>query len=274
MPGHFQIFFTQHLLFSVNELRQNLNYRGTESSLYSLLRYHLKKGHVRHVKNGLYAYVPPGTNPQNVFVDSYLLASKLAKDAVIGYQSALGYWGKLYSMRNDLVYLTSENVSQPQFSFEGIKYKAVFFPKRLVQHKNELFGVSSVDRVGEKILVTSLERTFVDVLDRFYMMNDWEEIYRSFEAIGYLNLDKVVEYVLMLENATTIAKVGFFLEQFKEVWFVEDKHLNQLRNYIPKKPLYIDRKSKKLQKLVKQWNIIVPESLLIRDWEEPYYEGV
>ncbi|OGA43455.1 MAG: hypothetical protein A3G24_12650 [Betaproteobacteria bacterium RIFCSPLOWO2_12_FULL_62_13] len=60
---------------------------------------------------------------------------------------------------------------------------------------------------------TTLERTLVDVFARPDLAGGWEEIWRSLETVEFFDLDVVVQYVLLLENATTAAKVGFFLEQ-------------------------------------------------------------
>ena len=35
------------------------------------------------------------------------------------------------------------------------------------------------------------------------------------ESVEFFNLDRVVEYALLLKNATTVARVGFFLEQHR-----------------------------------------------------------
>lgn len=265
MATDLQIFFSQHPLFHINEIREKLNF-GSENTLKNTLKYHLKQGHIKRIKRGLYAVIGPGRDPERVHIDEYLIASKLAKDAVIGYQSALGYWGLLYSIRNEIIYLTKED--NRKFYYDGVFYKAVNFPKKLIDCNQEFFGVESVDRLGENILITSLERTFVDILDRFYLIHSWEEVYRAFESIKVLDLNKVIEYTLLLGNHGTTAKVGFFLEQFKETWFVEEIHLNKLKKNLPKLPLKIDRK--KPGKYISKWNIIVPETLLLKDWEEPY----
>ena len=49
---------------------------------------------------------------------------------------------------------------------------------------------------------TSLERTLVDVLDRPDLTGSWEEIWRSLESIEFFDIEQIVEYVLLLENAT------------------------------------------------------------------------
>ena len=80
-----------------------------------------------------------------------------------------------------------------------------------------------------RLRVTNLERTLVDVLDRPGLSGSWEEIWRSLESVEFFDLDKVVEYALLLGNATTAAKVGFFLEQHRETLMVEDRHLKELQ---------------------------------------------
>lgn len=77
-------------------------------------------------------------------------------------------------------------------------------------------------------MVTSLERTFVDVLNRPDLSVSWEVIWRSLESADYFDLDCVVEYTLVLENATTATRVGFSLEQHRESLMVEDDHLKPL----------------------------------------------
>lgn len=115
------------------------------------------------------------------------------------------------------------------------------------------------------IRVTSLDRTLVDVLDRPDLGGGWEEIWRCLESVEYFDLDKVVEYVQLLDNATTAAKVGYYLEQHAESLMVEEKHLKPLRQLRPKKPHYLQRG--KRGKLVNDWNLVIPISLAERSWE-------
>ena len=81
----------------------------------------------------------------------------------------------------------------------------------------------------------------MDVLDRPDLGGGWEEIWRSLEMVEFFDLDVVIEYTLLLENATTAAKVGFFLEQHKEALMVEASHLDPLRARRPLKPHYLMR---------------------------------
>lgn len=263
-------YFSKNPIFTLKEIKEGLPYKRSNASLAKLIYDHCKKGNLLKIKNGIYANVPFGIDAENIMVDSYLLASKLTNDAVIGYQSALGFWGKLHSIRNDLIYLTKKRLNKTIFSFQGIDYQAVSFPKALIEKQQELFGVVKSDRLGIDVSVTSLERTFVDILDKFYLLKDWEEVYRAFESIRNLELDSVIEYVLLLEKPTLINKVGFFLKLFQEIWSVEEKYLEKLETYKTHSVVHFDRNFKGGKKLIKDWNLIIPEILLTRNWEEPY----
>lgn len=115
--------------------------------------------------------------------------------------------------------------------------------------------------------MTTLERTLVDVLNLPEHGGGWEEIWRSLEAVEFFDLDAVVAYALKLKSALTVARVGFFLDQHREKLMVEDPHLKTLQAHIPKQPSYLDRR-RESGKLVSRWNLLVPERVLSRAWEE------
>ena len=128
--------------------------------------------------------------------------------------------------------------------------------------------VTTVERAGLDLKVTTLERTLVDVLDRPDLGGGWEEIWRSLEAVGFFDLDAVVEYALLLDNSTTTAKVGFFLEQHRELLAAQDHHLQPLRAHIPRQPHYVDRQEKGENVFLRGWNLVVPMALVERQWQE------
>ncbi len=119
-----------------------------------------------------------------------------------------------------------------------------------------------------QIRVTSPERTLVDVLDRPDLSGSREEIWRSLESIEFFDLDKVAEYAILLGNATTGAKVGFFLEQHRELLMVENHHLNPLHDMRPLQPHYLDRTKRKSGRLMPEWNLVVPGEVFERAWGE------
>ena len=225
-----EAFFHSNTVFNVSDAHLCLSSNKVEpqsnSNLYNLLAYHQKQGHILHIRRGLYYSVPKGIDPNHCPVDAFLIASKMSDDAVIAYATALDFHGHLHTVQNRFIYLTKQRVMAP-FDFKGIKYQAVSIPSALKKSQQEMFGVQKKDRQGMDILVTSLERTLVDVLDRPYLCGSWEEIWLSLESIGYFDLDQVLQYALLLENATTIAKLGFFLETHREELMVPEHYLDE-----------------------------------------------
>ncbi len=131
-----------------------------------------------------------------------------------------------------------------------------------------MFGVLRHRRSGSEMRVNGLERTLVDVLDRPDMTGSWEEIWRSLESLEFFDIEQVIEYVLLLENATTAAKVGFFLEQHREDLMVDDVHLKPLKRLRPWQPHYLKRGKRKGGRWVKKWNLIVTDEILNQSWGE------
>lgn len=263
-----EVFFHRRPVFTIEELAEYLASDGPRSprTQESLLAYHRKAGRIVKVRRGLYAVVPSGASPEKYPFDPFILASKMTKDAVLAHHTALEVHGKAYSVHEHFTYLAGRPPRPATFRshvFRGVKY-----PKALRLKGEESFGVVNVDRVGVRIRVTDLERTLVDVLDRPALTGSWEEVWRSLESIEYFDLDKVFGYVFLLGNATTAAKVGFFLDQHRESLMVEDTHLKPLRDLQPRRPHYLDRSKRKGGRLVADWNLVVPAKVLHRSWGE------
>jgi len=261
-------FFSKHPVFTVQELDRFLEKTATGNkwTRKALLAHHRKQGRVLPVRRGLYAVIPPGASADTFPVDPYLMAAKMTRDAVLGYHTALEFHGKSYSVFERFYYLTSRQ-SLP-VRFRSYEFRCVLFPKKLQVKGKQLFGVDRADRAGLDVRVTSLERSFVDVLDRPDLGGSWEEIWRSLESVEFFDIDKVVEYTLLLENATTAGKVGFFLEEHRESLMLEESHLKPLRELRPRQPHYLDRAHRKDGRLVADWNLVVPVSVLERSWAE------
>lgn len=261
-------FFSRHLVFTLEELDQFLGAKGSvnRSTRSSLLTYYKSQGRLLQVRRGLFAVVPPGSTPGTFPVDPYLLAGKMTRDAVLAYHTALEFYGKAYSAYERFYYV-SEKKSLP-VTFRTLEFRCVLVPKALLAKSKKDFAVNQAERAGLPIKVTSLERTLVDMLDRPDLGGNWEEIWRSLETVEFFNLDKVVEYALLLGNATTIAKVGFFLDQHREVLMVEEVHLRALRASKPQKAHYMARLGKPPGRFVADWNLIVPTEILERSWAE------
>ncbi|MBD3163038.1 MAG: transcriptional regulator [Candidatus Latescibacteria bacterium] len=262
-------FLRTHPVFRSDELGAHLAAQGEVGprTRESLLTYYRRAGRILVLRRGLYAVVPPGADPDSFPVDPFLVAARATTDAVLAYHTALQFHGRAYSFGNQFTY-GSANPVRP-FEYQTHVYRGVKSHASLRRATKEDLGVMLAERSGLDVRVTTLERTFVDVLSRPDLSGGWEEIWRSLESIEYFDIDQVLEYVRLLGNATTAAKAGFFLEQHREELMVTDDQLNVLRAQSPKQPTYLERGSEATGRFLAGWNLVVPQEILDRSWSEP-----
>jgi predicted transcriptional regulator of viral defense system len=260
-------FFASHPVFTHEEYLAARGARGDRSprTADSLLTRHAAAGNVLHVRRGLYASVPVGIAPDTFQVDPFLLATKLAPDAAVAYHAALQFRGKTYSVWHRFAVLTRRHVRP--LAFQGSEFVGVRPPRALHGLPDLGGGIVSEPHAGGTVRVTSFERTLVDVLDDPDLGGGWEEVWRSLEMVEYFDLAAVIDHTLQRASALTTARVGFFLEQHREELFVEDQHLKVFRENAPRQPRYLDRK-REAGRLVKPWNLVVPERVINRTWAE------
>jgi predicted transcriptional regulator of viral defense system len=261
-------FFARHPVFRFEEFRDAHRSDGKRSpeTTRSVLKQHVAAGNLINVRRGIYARVPGGVDAASFRVDPYLVASRLAKDAVIAYHGALQLLGRAHSQSQRLTYLSARR-GKP-FTFQDTEFIPVLVPVALRELPDHGGGLREERRHGLTVTVTGFERTLVDVLDNPEHGGGWEEIWRSLESIEFVDLDWVVEYALSLRSALTNARVGFYLEQHKDELLVEDRHLDALAAHSPAQPHYFERRRRKGGKLISRWNLIVPEHILTRSWGE------
>lgn len=262
-------FFYEHPVFRYEEF---ILFKSTQrtvklTSVNTALTYYVKSGRIKPIRRKLYAVVPPGQLPDDRIVDPYLVAGKATEDAIVGYHSALELMGVAYSSFSQLTYVTPQK-SKP-FEFGGHWYQPVAMPTALQKKQAAKIYVETVNRQGVEIKITNTARTFVDALDRIGLCGGWEEVYRSISNFTVLNVNEVIDYCLMLDNARLNAKVGYFLSRRQHAFAVTKKQLAPLIAGKPKAAQYISGTSKEQFQLVKPWNIYLPLSVICQSWEEP-----
>jgi predicted transcriptional regulator of viral defense system len=260
-------FFATHPVFTHEEYFVAHGVRGNRSprTVDSLLMRYAAAGKILHVRRGLYAVVPTGTAPRTFQVDPFLLATKLASDAAVAYHAALQFRGNAYSVWHRYAVLTRSH-ARP-LSFQGNDFVGVRPPRSLDGLPDLGGGVVEEPYAGGTVRVTTFERTLVDVLADPDLGGGWEEVWRSLEMVEYFDLAAVVDHALARGSALTTARVGWFLEQHRDELFVEEQHLKPLRDHAPRQPRYLDG-TREAGRLVKSWNLVVPERVLHRTWAE------
>ncbi len=260
-------FFPLHPVFTRETLVRHLAETGGKepnpATVRALLRYHQRTGRILPVRRGLFATVAPGSTPESTPVDAYLVGTLGCPGGVLAYHTALELHGLAYSTFEEVQIL----VSRPQrgWTFRGVNYRPIQCRESLGEAALSL-GVEPMDRQGMDLMVTTQARTLVDVLDRPELTGGWEEIWRSLEGLRLVNPQEVMAYLKRLDNATTAALVGFFLEQHQKELGVNEEALAALESMRPKGKHYLSQTEG--GRLAKRWNLIVPEPLWNRAWEE------
>lgn len=263
-------FFSQNPVFTHDQFVAFLDAQGTTNpnTQRELLAYHIKKQHIIRIRRGLFGNVPISFwgSAKDYLIDPFLIAGRISEDAVLAYHTALDFYGVSYSVYHRFTFMSQQKIRP--FTYHS-NFICLPFPQILCRQNKMHFEVITADRQGLDIKVTSLERTIVDALDRPNYAGGWEEIWQSASHISILNLNKIIEYAFLLDNATTTAKLGFFLEQHKELFSVDTHTLNTLQEKVPNSIHYLERSKRESGKLIKRWNLVVPQSLIEHIWEEP-----
>src|SRR3990167_5451687 len=263
-------FFYEHPVFQHDEFSDwKLNQRAIQpTSVNMALSYYVKTGQIKQIRRKLYAVIPPNQTEASLSVDPYLITAKCAPDAILSYHAALELHGVAYSSFGKFTYTTSHK-NKP-FEFQGQWFQAVAPSIALQKKEKILFGIQSINRQGLDIQLTNLARTFVDVLDRIELCGGWEEVSRALSNMHVLNIDEVIEYCLLLENARLAAKVGYFLERRQGVFSVAEKQIKKLLDAKPTSPQYVSKRGHEKFQLIKKWNLFMPISVINQSWEEPH----
>lgn len=265
-------FFYEHPVFRLDELSKWKIGHGAHNkrAIHALIQHYLKADRLCRVRRALYAVVPPNTTAKDLSVDPYLIAGKVANDSILGFHTALELFGVAYSSFERFTYLSEQKIKP--FDFQGQWFQPVIPSTHLRTKGNIFFEVETINRQGIELRVTSLARTFVDVLGRIELSGGWEEVIRSINQIATLNIDRVIDYCLKLNNPVLTAKVGYFLEQRQGAFVPTDRQVKMLLQQKPSSPQYLSKKPIERCRLIKKWNIMMPIIVIEKSWEEPEHD--
>jgi predicted transcriptional regulator of viral defense system len=261
--------FLEHApVFTLSELVQWLqknSAKAPRAAAYNFIKNRRRAGRLAAVKEGLYFVVRPGATAKTTPLDEFLITSKLAPDATLAFHTALDVLGFGHSLFGAHYYF-SKTTRRP-VRFRKSLFRCVKFPTKLLQGHAYEFGVEKVERLGQKVVTTGKERTLVEALEHPEYCGGFEEMYRSLGKLPYLQFDNLVKYLELRRKKKLYAVVGFFLEQHREEFHVEESLLQYLERKKPSNPDYWDR-SRKESAFARRWNLVVPTAAMHRAWEE------
>ena len=69
-------------------------------------------------------------------------------------------------------------------------------------------GVMAVDRLGQEVRVTTIERTIADLFDRYDLAGGAEELFNSLDLVVRIDAPALVRYMRALRKATCTASMA------------------------------------------------------------------
>lgn len=262
-------FFSAHPVFRRDELKDYRAASGATSSrtIESLLGYYQRSGRIESIRQGVYAVVPRGVPRSESSTDPLLIAGRCVPDAVIVNHSALEFHALAYSQFRTYTFQTASTTRS--FEYKGSRFVPLSPPSALKRTNSVFLETTTGERFGLSVIVSSIERTLVAVINSPRWSGSWEEVWRSLDSIEYLNPERVLTYLRAIDNATTAARVGWFLDSRREQLMIEDKHLDEIHAMQPSRPVYFDRTYSGQSRFVPEWNLVVPAYVAEGAWEEP-----
>jgi predicted transcriptional regulator of viral defense system len=188
-------------------------------------------------------------------VNRYGVPSKLRKDAVVAFHSALEFHGAANQVFQTVYYLSVR--PRRDVAFEGVTYHCVRPPRQLVRTHRLNF---QVELSRDTVPVTGRERSVVDCLSFLEYSGGVDELDRSLAMFPSFDFDAALEYLKLLRMPWLYARLGFLLDRHAEKLFFKGKSRDAFLKRLPRGVAYLDRK-RSGNRWVSTWNLMVPEIL-------------
>ncbi len=157
------------------------------------------------IRNELVLILEKGKYCRHNFNEELVIGSFLANGGAIAYWSALSFHG-LTSQIPNTVFVQSPR-KKTKKSIRGIRYEFVLVnSSEFVGHQIEGFG-------NHKFLVTDIEKTIIDCLDKPQLSGDFSDLIRAI-ATWKPNETKLIEYCSNLNNKAVTKRLAYLLELF------------------------------------------------------------
>lgn len=225
-------------------------------------------GRLVTVAPDVFAVVTDGGPPEGFQPFPYLVAAKLAPDAVLTHRSAVDFWGHSYTWWFEVVYSATD--PSPLLAYGRMGYRGVRFPDRLLASGAQHTEVVEEDYAGGKVRAATMERTLVDLMAVPHLGGSWEQIWRTLALADGYDLAAVAAYCdLLAADAELRAKVGFFLDHHRDQWDITDGDLVPFRPPpgTRREPFFLSPGYPRPCVVAADWNLAVPVDIWERQWE-------
>ena len=172
--------------------------------------YNLKqKGILTPIKKGVYIFTPLDSIPSGRRVNEMLIPPLFfpRKNYYIGYSTMFNYYGFIEQLFQ-VVYVINTSLCRER-DITGITYKFVKVSE------DRLYGLESVKIEGTDVIISSRERTLVDLIYFNKPVGGIVPATQIFKRIAgrkECNQKKLIEYAAKFPNITTRKRIGLILE--------------------------------------------------------------
>ena len=172
--------------------------------------YNLKqKGILTSIKKGVYAFTPLDSIPSGRRVNEMLIPPLFfpRKNYYIGYSTMFNYYGFIEQLFQ-VVYVINTSLCRER-DITGITYKFVKVPE------NRLYGLESIKIENTEVMISTRERTLVDLIYFNKPVGGIipaTQIFKRIAGKKECNMNKLIEYASKFPNITTRKRIGLILE--------------------------------------------------------------
>lgn len=254
-------FFSAKPVFDRAEYAKAVGRRPGDKVVTAMLAQHLHAGNIRRIARGVFASVPKHADADKWVVDRFLAASRLRRDGVIAYHSALELHGCAYTDGQEVQVISS---GEPG-AFEAADFVCRFVkPPRGFAAPD---GVTTVDRLGLEVKVTAIERTIADLFDRYDLAGGPEELFNSLDLVVRVDAATLVRYARALGNAAAAGALGYWLEREQARLGMPDAALAELRTLAPAHSRYALGAKPGEGRAAAGWKVILPAEVIEHKFE-------
>ncbi|MEM3722892.1 MAG: type IV toxin-antitoxin system AbiEi family antitoxin [Candidatus Hadarchaeales archaeon] len=218
---------------------------------YNLLKKMCKKGALDKVKSNLYVRVPAHLvhDKGKYTEDPILVAKHLVEPYFFSHSTALMLHGLAQQPGRNYFISTTKHVSKVEYRGNLIR--------PVILTKKRFFGFEKKEYSKEEVMVSDLERTIVDVIDRPEYAGGYEEVLRCLSDVEEINWDRLLAYIKKMDEKILVNRIGYVAELLK--MRAPAHFIKALREMMSKNIYYFERK--KAGKFNKRWRIIVDPRL-------------
>jgi len=245
-------FFSATPVFRREDYARAVGRCSDDKTVTAMLAQHVRGGNIKRLARGLYASVPMHADPKTWWVDRLLVASRLRPDGVIGYHSALEAQGYAYSAEFDVQVIS---LGEPGI-LETAEFACRFVRPAAALGRD---SITTIDRVGQNVAVTTLERTIADLFDRPDLAGGAEELINSLDLVVRLDAEAVARHLAANGNATAAGAAGWWLERRREALHVPEGALEAIHALAPRQTRYALGAKAGQGRPAAGWNVVLPE---------------